>query len=102
MNEELDTEMEPENVMDKYAVCVKNTSIAGHLPLGKNGKLAKVIFYFLRADQGAECKCVIIGKEVNLGDGDKMQVPCKFKILGPRKMVEILCKNIQCSAKEGK
>ena len=55
MNEELETEMEPDNVMDKYAACVKkNTSIVGHLPLGKNGKFAKMIFYFLRADQDAE------------------------------------------------
>ena len=37
VNKELETEMEPDNVMDKYAVCVKkNTSIVGHLPLGKN------------------------------------------------------------------
>ena len=103
MNEELETEMEPDNVTDKYAVCVKkNSSIVRHLPLDKNRKFAKTIFYFLRADQDAECKVVIIGKEVNLGDEDRMQVPCKLKISGPRKMVEILCKNIQCSTKEGK
>ena len=49
VNEELETEMEPDNVMDKYAVCVKkNTSIVGHLPLGKNGKFAEMIFHFLR------------------------------------------------------
>ena len=103
MNEELETEMEPDNVMDKYAVCVKkNTSIVRHLPLDKNRKFAKMIFYFPRAEQDAECKVVIIGKEVNLGDEDRMQVPCKLKISGPRKMVEILCKNIQCSTKEGK
>ena len=103
VNEELETEMDPDNVMDKYAVCDKNnTSIVGHLPLGKNGKFAKMIFYFLRADQDAEFKVVITGKEVNLGDGDRMQVPCKLKISSPRKMVEILCKNIRCSTKEGK
>ena len=103
VNEELETKVEPDNVMDKYAVCVKkNTSIVGHLPLGKNGKFAKMIFYFLRADQDTECKVAIIGKEVNLGEGDGMQVPCKLKISGPRKMVEILYKNIQCSTKEGK
>ena len=63
--------MEHDNVMDKYAACVKrNTSIGGHLPLGKNGKFAKMIFYFFRADQDAECKIIITGKEVNLGDGD--------------------------------
>ena len=101
VNEELETEMEPDNVMDKYAVCVeKNTFIVGHLPLSKNGKFAKMIFYFLRADQDAECKVVITVKEVNLGDWDGMQVPCKLKISDPRKMVEIICTNIQCSTKE--
>ena len=96
MNEELEAEMEPENVIDKYAVCVKkNTSIVRHFALGKNGKFPKMIFYFPRADQDAEWKVVITGKEVNLGDADKMQVPYKLKISGPRKMVEILCKNIQ-------
>ena len=45
VNEELGTEMEPDNVMDKYAVCVKkNTSMVVHLPLVKNGKFAKMIF----------------------------------------------------------
>ena len=103
MNEELETEIEPDNVMDKSAVCVKkNTSIVRHLPLGKNGKFAKMMFYFLRADQDTECKVVITGKEVNLGDGGGMQFSCKLKISGPRIMVEILCKNIQCSTKEGK
>ena len=37
--------------------------MVGHLPLGKNGKFPKMIFYFLRADQDAE---------VNLGDRDGM------------------------------
>ena len=88
--------------MDKYAICdKKNTSIVGHLPLGKNGKLIKMIFYFLRADQYAECKFIITGKEVSLGDGDGIQVIYKLKISGPRQMVEILCKNIPCSKKEG-
>ena len=103
VNEELETEMEPDNVMDKYAVYVKkNTYIVGHLPIGKNGKFVKMIFYFLRADQGAVCKVVVTGKEVNLGDADGMQVPCKLKISGPRRMVKILCTNIQCSTKERK
>ena len=92
--------MEPDNVMDKYAVYIKkNPSIVGHLPLGKKSKFAKMIIYFLRADRDAEC---ITGKEVNLGEGDGMQVPCKLKISSPRKMVEILCKKVQCSTKEDK
>ena len=102
-NEESEAEMETDNVMDKYAVWVKkNTSLVGHFPLCKNRKFAKMIFHFLTADQDAECKVIITGKEVNLGEGDGMQVPCKLKVSGPRKMVEILCKNSQRSTKEGK
>ena len=57
INEELTTAMEPDNVFDKYAVCVKrNNVIVGHLPLGKDGRFAKMIFYFLRADRYAERK----------------------------------------------
>ena len=103
VNEELETEMEPDNVIDKYVICVKkNTSIVGHLHLGKNGKFAKMIFYFLRADQDAECRFVITGIKVNLNDEDGTQVPGKLKISGPKNLVEILCKTIQRSTKEGK
>ena len=38
-NKELTTVMEPNNVVDKYAVCVKkNNVIVGYLPHGKNGR----------------------------------------------------------------
>ena len=61
-------EREPDNPMDKYAVCVKKENkIVGHLPLGKSGKFAKTIFYFLRADELSSCKIVFTGKPVNLG-----------------------------------
>ena len=66
--------MEPDNVIDTYAVCVKkNTSIVGHLPLGKNGKFAKTMFYFLRADQNVECK---VAKKSILTTGTE----CKFLV----------------------
>ena len=61
-----------------------------------------MIFYFLRADQDPECRFVITGIEVNLNNGDGIQVPGKLKISGPKKLVEILCKKIQRSIKEGK
>ena len=36
---EIGNELEHDNLMDKYAVCVKkNTFIVGQLPLGKNRK----------------------------------------------------------------
>ena len=96
INEELTTAMEPGNVVDKYAVCVKkNNVIVGHLPLGKDGRFARMIFYFLRADRYAECKVIITGKEVNLGDREGMQVPCLLKISGTKNMLQIICKSIQ-------
>ena len=96
INEELTTAMELDNVVDKYAVCVKkNNVIVGHLPLGKDGRFGKMIFYFLRADRYAECKVIINGKAGNLGDGEGMQVPCLLKISGTKNMLQILCKNIQ-------
>ena len=88
--------MEPDNVVDKYAVCVKKSNvIVGHLRLGKDGRFAKMIFYFLRADRYAECKVIITGKEVNLCVGERMQVPCLLKISGTKNLLQILCKDIQ-------
>ena len=70
-------EIEPRNPVDKYAVAVKkDEKVIGPLPLGENGKFAKTIFYFLRADPYAKCNITVVGKAVNLGDGDGMQVPC--------------------------
>ena len=44
--------MEPEKVMDKYAVAViNNDTLVGHLMKGESGKFAKTIFYFLRSDK---------------------------------------------------
>ena len=54
-----------------------------------------MIFYFLRADRYTECKVIITDKEVNLGDGEGMQVPCLLKISRTKNMLQILCKNIQ-------
>ena len=69
--------MEQDNVVDKNEVCVKkNNVIVWHLPLGKDGRFAKITFYFLRVDRYAECKVILTGKEVKHGDGEGMQVPC--------------------------
>ena len=62
INKELTTAMEPDNVVDKYtSYAKKNDVIVGHQPHCKNGRFAKMI---------------ITGKEVNLGDGEGMPVPC--------------------------
>ena len=52
VGEKLDTTMQPNNVKDKYAVasCQEGKKkVIGPLPLGKSGKFAKTIFYFLKA-----------------------------------------------------
>ena len=60
INEDLATALEPDNVV---VVCVKKKNvIVGHLPLGKDGRFAKMLFYFLRADRYVECKVKITGK----------------------------------------
>ena len=53
----------------------------------KDGRFAKKL-YFLRADRYAECKVIITGKEVNLGDGEGMQVPSLLKISGTKNMLQ--------------
>ena len=51
VGETLQCQMEPDNVVDKYAVAVINKSkVVGHLMNGKSGKFAKTVFFFLRAD----------------------------------------------------
>ena len=71
VQEQVYGEIEPHNLVDKYAVAVKKVEkVVGHLPLGGNGKFAKTILYFLRAEPYGK------GKAVNFGYGDGMQVPC--------------------------
>ena len=82
--------------MDKYAVCVKKENeIVGHLPLGKDGKFAKTVFYFLRADEYGSCNALIKRKLVNLGDGDGMHVSCTLNFVGRKKFICILQKTLR-------
>ena len=92
----MSTERKPGNPQDKYAVCVKrNECIVGHLLLVETSNFAKTIFYFLRADKYSICKVETAGKPVNLGDDEGMQVPCKLKLTGRSKFVNILQKTLK-------
>ena len=73
-------------------MCVlKDGEVVGHLKRGKRGCFAKTIFYFLEADQHSSCSVIIkADKAVNFGEGDGMQVPCKLRISGQEKFVNIL------------
>ena len=84
--------MEPTNKMDKYAVAVRKNDgeVIGHLPLGKSGRFAKIIFYFLKNDSINVCKITVTGKSINAGDGLGMKVPCKLSFLSERKSIDII------------
>ena len=67
VGQKLDTAMEPNNVMGKYAVAIfqeRQKHVVGHLPLGHSGKYANTIFYFLKADKENSCKVIIHSKAV--------------------------------------
>ena len=80
VGEKLTGVMESNNLIDEYAVGVKRSdeSIVGHLPLGKSGKFAKTIFYFLKANTKHSCVIKILGKAINGDDGLVMKVHCRL------------------------
>ena len=98
IGEILNTRMEPQNEVDKYAVAVldKEKSVIGHLPKGASGKYAKTIFYSLRNDSVNVCKVKVTGNAVNLSDNKSMRISCVLQLTGNSQMAsllkEIICK----------
>ena len=96
MGEKLNVLMEPDNRVDKFAVCVqKDQTVVGHLKKGDSGKFAKTIFYFLRSDTYCNCYDGNCRKRCNLKEGEGLQVPCKIIITGQKKYVNILKHKLQ-------
>ena len=61
--------LEPKNVVDIPAVVVeKEDQIVGHLNRRNSGRFAKIVFYFLRANNKNICQVQVRGKKVNLGE----------------------------------
>ena len=84
------------NSVDKYAVCVKKENeIFGNIPLGKDGKFAKTVFYFLKGNEYDSRNVLIKGKPFNLGDGDGMQISCALNFVGQKKFICILQKTLK-------
>ena len=92
LGEHLEVQCEPENPVDKYAVCLKtsNGTIVGHLKKGKSGRFAKTIFYYLRSHSQANCTAKVTGKRFNLSDGEGLQVPCILQFNGESKFISVL------------
>ena len=91
----LSTEREPGNLVDKYAVCKERKWTSGTPTTWKDGKFAKTVFSFLRADEYGSCNVLIKGKPVNLGDGDGMQISCTLNFVGQKKFICILQKTLK-------
>ena len=72
LGEHLEVQCEPENPVDKYAVCLKtsNGTIVGRLKKGKSGHFAKTIFYYLRSHAPANRIAKVTGKRFNLDDDE--------------------------------
>ena len=71
VGENLNVLIEPDNRVDKFAVCVeKDQTVVGHLKNRESGKFAKTIFYFLRRDSYCNCYAEISGKRCNMKDGE--------------------------------
>ena len=99
LQEQVYGEIELHNPVDKYAVAVKkDEKVVGHLPLVENGKFAKAIFYFLRADPYGKCNITVTGKAINLGDRDGMQVSCILHLSGQNSLLEIFTHIIPASS----
>ena len=93
IGETLYAEMEPNNVHDPYAVSVKKENqVVGHIERGV--RFAKTIFFFLRADETAQCVVTIEGKPTNLGDKLGQKVPCSLRLTGQTKFIKVLKSNL--------
>ena len=92
MGEHLEVQCEPENTVDKYAVCLKtsNGTIVGYFKKGKSRHFAKTIFYYLRSHPQANCTVKVTGKIFNLGDSKGLQVPCILQFTRERKFMSVL------------
>ena len=96
IGEVLVARMKPTNEKDKYAVAVcKNGDFVGHLPKGKTGKLAKMIFYFLKLEMLCACKVKVAGKRTIFGDDKGLRIRCLLQFFGPKENIELLKKLLE-------
>ena len=80
---------EPENEIGKYVVAVtKDARVIGFFKKGKTGRYAKTVSYFLRANTMNTASITVIGKRVNSGDGQGLQIPCTILFKGEGKYIK--------------
>ena len=66
VGEHLEVQCEPENPVDKYAVCLKtvNGTIVGHLKKEKFGLFTKTMFYYLQSQPQVNCTVKLTAKDL--------------------------------------
>ena len=75
----------------KYTVCIrKSGKVVDHLKKEATGRFAKTVFFFLKGDSYLEAKTITSGQSCNPGDGGDLQVPCKLKLVGCKKFIDLL------------
>ena len=80
IGESLDAEIEPNNPVDKYAVCIrKSGKVVGDLKKGAVGRFSKTLFFFLKGDPYTKTKTRTSGCRCDLGDSKGSHVPCKYR-----------------------
>ena len=61
----------------------------------KSGRLAKTIFYFLRANKYHGCRVHATGKAVNQGDDKSMKISCILIFKGKSEFIVILSQELK-------
>ena len=87
----LPIEREPTNHEDKFAVAVKlEGHVVGHLPFN----IAPTISRFLNRSIN-KGTVEVTGKRINRGAGYGLEIPCKYRLYGSKRHVDILKKYIK-------
>ena len=89
---------EPDNLVDASAVVVwKEDKIVGHVPYN----IASVISQFLRRDCNKGF-VQVTGNKVNRGAGYGLEVPCTYRLYGPRPFIERITQIVQSLQERGR
>ena len=77
---------EPSNNKDSLAVSIiKNGNIVGHMPCN----LAPLVSYFLMREVN-KCLIELTGEKINRGAGMGLELPCIYRLYGPRPYLDRL------------
>ena len=96
LNESLLVKREPNNIIDSNAVAVyQDDLIVGHVPYN----LAPSFSFFLQREVN-KAFAEVLGEKVNRGAGYGLEIPCKYRLYGPKgyiiKMREIVDSLVSC------